>query len=80
MPLHTTLLPVVRTRQAVFALNCYCAVMLALYAAFSLDLPNPWWAMVTVFLGQPPQPLVGAIWAKAFYRTAGTAVGLIASW
>jgi uncharacterized membrane protein YccC len=79
MPLHTTLLPVVRTRQAVFALNCYCAVMLALYAAFSLDLPNPWWAMVTVFLGQPPQPLVGAIWAKAFYRTAGTAVGLIAS-
>jgi uncharacterized membrane protein YccC len=66
-------------RQVVFAFNCYCAVMLALYVAFSLDLPNPWWAMVTVFLGQPSQPLVGAIWAKAFYRTAGTAVGLIAS-
>jgi uncharacterized membrane protein YccC len=69
----------IRARQVVFALNCYCAVMLALYVAFSLDLPNPWWAMVTVFLGQPPQPLVGAIWAKAFYRTLGTAVGLIAS-
>ena len=67
------------TRQAIFALNCYCAVMLALYVAFSLDLPNPWWAMVTVFLGQPPQPLVGAVWAKAFYRTLGTAIGLIAS-
>jgi uncharacterized membrane protein YccC len=73
------LLGPIRARQAIFALNCYCAVMLALYVAFSLDLPNPWWAMVTVFLGQPAQPLVGAIWAKAFYRTAGTAVGLIAS-
>lgn len=69
----------IRARQVLFALNCYCAVMLALYVAFSLDLPNPWWAMVTVFLGQPPQPLVGAVWAKAFYRTLGTAIGLIAS-
>jgi uncharacterized membrane protein YccC len=73
------LMGAIPAREALFALNCYCAVMLALYVAFSLDLPNPWWAMVTVFLGQPAQHLVGAIWAKAFYRTVGTAVGLIAS-
>ena len=63
----------------IFALNRYFAVVLALYAAFALDLPNPWWAMLTVFLAQPTQPLVGAIWAKAFYRVAGTIIGAIAA-
>src|SRR5580704_16519182 len=63
----------------IFALNRYLAVTLALYAAFALDLPNPWWAMLTVFLAQPTQPLVGAIWAKAFYRVGGTIIGAIAA-
>jgi uncharacterized membrane protein YccC len=67
------------TYRIVFALNCFLAVTLALYVAFSLSLPNPWWAMVTVFLAQPTQSLVGAIWAKASYRVAGTAIGLLAS-
>src|ERR1700733_7505635 len=67
------------TYRVFFALNCFLAVILALYVAFSLSLPNPWWAMVTVFLAQPPQNLVGAIWAKALYRVAGTAIGLLAS-
>jgi uncharacterized membrane protein YccC len=67
------------TYRVFFALNCFLAVVLALYVALSLSLPNPWWAMVTVFLAQPPQNLVGAIWAKALYRVAGTAIGLLAS-
>src|SRR5471030_2540737 len=67
------------TYRVFFALNCFFAVILALYVAFSLSLPNPWWAMVTVFLAQPSQSLVGAIWAKAFYRVAGTAIGLLAA-
>jgi uncharacterized membrane protein YccC len=67
------------THRVVFALNCFVAVILALYVAFSLYLPNPWWAMVTVFLAQPSQNLIGAIWAKAVYRVVGTAIGLLAS-
>jgi hypothetical protein len=43
-----------------------------------VDLPDPWWAMLTVFLAQPTQPLVGAIWAKAFYGVVGTLIGATA--
>ena len=66
-------------RALLVAFSGYLAVILALYVAFALDLPNPWWAMATVYLAQPPRPLIGAIWAKAFYRVAGTIVGMIAS-
>jgi uncharacterized membrane protein YccC len=66
-------------RNVIFAFDRYCAVIFALYVSFGLDLPNPWWAMVTVFLSQPAQPLAGAIWARASYRTIGTIVGLIGS-
>jgi len=65
-------------RSTLFALNRYLSVVLALYMAFYFDLPNPWWAMVTVFLAQPPQPLIGAIWAKAIYRVIGTLLGVLA--
>jgi len=64
-------------RALLFAISGYLAVILALYVALALDLPNPWWAMATVFIVQPTRPLVGAIWAKAFYRAAGTIVGAI---
>ncbi len=69
-------------RQLLFALNCYLAVVLALFVSLSLDLPNPWWAMLSVFLGQPAlptQPVTGAIWARAIYRAAGTAIGCAAA-
>ncbi|WP_233838136.1 FUSC family protein [Paraburkholderia sp. ZP32-5] len=65
-------------RAVTIAAGSYLAVILALYTAFSFDLTNPWWAMVTVFLTQPLQPLTGAIWAKAFYRALGTVIGGIA--
>ncbi len=68
-----------RARPFIFAINAYLATALALYIALALDLPNPWWAMVTVFLAQPTQLLVGAIWAKAAYRIVGTLIGAAAS-
>jgi uncharacterized membrane protein YccC len=61
-------------RNAVFALNIYLATVLALFVAFSLDLPNPWWAMMTVVLTS--QPLAGAVWARALYRVIGTVIGV----
>lgn len=64
-------------RALLFAFSSYVAVILALYVALALDLPNPWWAMATVFIVQPNRPFIGAIWAKAFYRAAGTIVGAI---
>ncbi|MEJ0051889.1 MAG: FUSC family protein [Methylovirgula sp.] len=68
-----------RARSFIFAINAYLATALALYVSFALDLPNPWWAMVTVFLAQPTQLLVGAIWAKAAYRVVGTLIGAAGS-
>ncbi len=67
------------SRSLLFAVNSCVAVIIALYAALALNLPNPWWAMATVFIVQPTRPLVGAIWAKAFYRAAGTIIGAIAA-
>ncbi len=63
-------------RAIIFSLNCYIAVLLALYIAFRLDFRNPWWAMVTVYLTS--QPLSGALRAKAVYRALGTVLGGIA--
>jgi uncharacterized membrane protein YccC len=66
-------------RTLLTAFSVYLAIILALYVAFALDLSNPWWAMLTAFLVLPRQTLTGAIWAKAFYRAAGTILGAIAS-
>ena len=37
-------------RDLVFSLKTFAAAMLALYVAFSLDLPRPYWAMLTVYI------------------------------
>jgi uncharacterized membrane protein YccC len=52
--------------------------MLALFIALSFNLPNPWWAVVTVFLTSQATS-EGAIWAKGIYRIGGTLVGLLAA-
>ncbi|HEY1942298.1 MAG TPA: FUSC family protein [Roseiarcus sp.] len=66
-------------RALLSAFSVYLAVVLALFVAFALNLSNPWWAMLTAFLVLPRQSLIGAIWAKAFYRAAGTMLGAFAS-
>ena len=63
-------------REVIFSVNCFIAAMLALWIAFRLDLKNPWWAMVTVYLTS--QPLSGVMRARAVYRVVGTLLGAVA--
>jgi uncharacterized membrane protein YccC len=60
-------------RYAIFSLNSYLAALLALFIGFSLDLPRPYWAMLTVYI--TAQPLTGALRSKALYRVLGTVLG-----
>jgi uncharacterized membrane protein YccC len=63
--------------EAVFSINSFVAAMLALYIAFSIGLPRPYWAMLTVYI--TVQPLSGALRSKAVYRVIGTFLGGVAS-
>jgi uncharacterized membrane protein YccC len=63
-------------RAIIFSINCFIAVMLALFIAFRLNFTNPWWAMIMVYLTS--QPLSGTLRAKAVYRLLGTLIGGIA--
>jgi uncharacterized membrane protein YccC len=67
-------------KGVVFAVNCYIAAMLALFIAMGFNLPNPWWAALTVFItSQPLVAVTGAVWSRALYRVAGTFAGLAAA-
>ncbi len=59
-------------REIIFSVNCFIAVMLSLFIAFRLELKNPWWAMITVYLTS--QTLSGAMRAKAVYRILGNLI------
>jgi uncharacterized membrane protein YccC len=61
----------------IFALKTFLSLLLTLYIAFSLDLPKPYWAAVTVYV--VAQPLGGALRSKAAYRFLGTLLGAITS-
>jgi len=63
-------------RELIFSVNCFVATMLALWIAFRLDLKNPWWAMLTIYITS--QPVTGALRAKAVYRLIGTMIGAAA--
>lgn len=56
-----------------FALTTFVAAMLALYLAMSIDLPRPYWAMMTVYIVS--HPLAAAVRSKAIYRFLGTLLG-----
>jgi uncharacterized membrane protein YccC len=62
---------------AIFSLNSFLAALLALYIGFSLGLPRPYWAMLTVYI--TAQPLSGALRSKAVYRVLGTILGGVAA-
>jgi uncharacterized membrane protein YccC len=62
---------------SIFSLNSFAAAMLALFIGFSLDLPRPYWAMLTVYI--TAQPLSGSLRSKAFYRLLGTSLGGVAA-
>jgi uncharacterized membrane protein YccC len=62
---------------ALFAVKCYLAAMLAYYAALSIGLTRPFWAVVTSYI--VAQPLAGAVRSKAIYRLGGTLLGASAA-
>lgn len=63
--------------DVVFSAKTFAAAMLALYLAFSLDLPRPYWALITAYI--VARPLSGMMRAKAVYRLLGTLVGAAAA-
>lgn len=58
---------------ALFSANSFAAAFLALFIAFSIGLPQPYWAMTTAYIIS--QPLSGAVRSKAIYRVLGTMLG-----
>lgn len=62
------------TRSSVlFSLNCLAATLLALLIGFWLDLPRPYWAVLTIYIVS--QPLTGSVRSKALFRVVGTFLG-----
>jgi uncharacterized membrane protein YccC len=64
-------------RAWLFSFRCFAAAVIAMYIAFSADLPRPYWAMASVYIAS--QPLSGATRSKAMYRLLGTVLGAAAS-
>ena len=60
-------------RDWAFSIKTFGAGMLALYLAFWIDLPKPYWALGTVYITS--QVLAGATRSKALYRVLGTVLG-----
>ncbi|RAP65128.1 fusaric acid resistance protein [Achromobacter sp. HZ01] len=60
-------------RETIFSLQAYLSAVLALYVAYSMGLPRPFWAMTTAYI--VAQPWSGAVRSKALYRLTGTFVG-----
>jgi len=71
-PIKGTLL-----KDCIFSIKTFAGAMLALYLAFSLDLPRPYWALITAYI--VARPLAGMMRSKAVYRLAGTLVGASAA-
>lgn len=58
-----------------FSVKSFMAAMLALYLAFRLGLPRPFWSLISAYVVS--QPFSGATRSKAVYRVAGTVVGAV---
>src|SRR6188472_79911 len=59
--------------DALFSLKTFAAAMPAVYIAFRIPLPQPSWAMLTVYVVS--QPLAGMVLSKSMFRVMGTMVG-----
>ena len=58
----------------IFAAKTTASGLIALLVAFTFDLDEPYWALLTVFIvAQPRQS--GQVLAKSFYRIIGTVIG-----
>jgi len=68
-------MPKLDRTAALFSINSFAAACLALTIGFGLDLPRPYWAVLTVYITS--QPLSGAVRSKALYRLIGTFSGAV---
>jgi len=59
--------------ELLFSLKTFAAALVALWIAFLWNLPQPYWAMLTVLI--VAQPYTGMVRSKALYRFVGTLVG-----
>jgi len=66
-------MPKLDRTAALFSINSFAAACLALAIGFGLDLPRPYWAVLTVYITS--QPLSGGVRSKALYRLIGTFSG-----
>jgi uncharacterized membrane protein YccC len=66
-------MPKLDRTAVLFSVNCFAAACLALAIGFALDLPRPYWAVLTVYITS--QPLSGGVRSKALYRLIGTLSG-----
>ncbi|MBU5955894.1 FUSC family protein [Pseudomonas aeruginosa] len=66
-----------RLHELQFAVKALLAGGLALYLAFSLELEQPQWALMTVFVVS--QPYSGMVLAKGMFRLLGTCAGALVS-
>ena len=58
----------------IFAAKTTAASLFALLVAFTFNLDQPYWALLTVFIVSQPQQS-GLVLAKSFYRIIGTVIG-----
>src|ERR1700738_40434 len=58
----------------IFAAKTTASGLVALLVAFTFNLDQPQWALLTVFIVSQPQES-GLVLAKSFYRLIGTLVG-----
>jgi uncharacterized membrane protein YccC len=58
----------------IFAAKTTASGLLALLGAFTFNLDQPYWALLTVFIVSQPQQS-GLVLAKSFYRIIGTVIG-----
>jgi uncharacterized membrane protein YccC len=68
-------MPPLTWHDAVFSAKTFGAAMLAVYVAFRLQLPQPGWAMLTVYIVS--QPLAGMVLSKSVFRAVGTVIGAV---
>ncbi|WP_338659771.1 FUSC family protein [Pseudomonas aeruginosa] len=66
-----------RLHELQFAVKALLAGGLALYLAFGLELEQPQWALMTVFVVS--QPYSGMVLAKGMFRLIGTCAGTLVS-
>ncbi|QJU57731.1 FUSC family protein [Sphingomonas sp. AP4-R1] len=64
-------------QEALFAVKCFAAAMLAYYLSLRIGLTRPFWAVATSYI--VAQPLAGAVLSKAVFRVLGTVLGAAAA-